>query len=604
MSFYFFFITFQIITIIYSIPSCNDGANLCRFCNILTNICAKCEISDILIPDENGGCTGEKKCIAGKNYCKECDLDGKLCKTCEDNYYRDENGGCSYSEGCEISSKGDCLKCKEDFILVGKVKEFRLCKSLLIDDYKNCQKIDYETGLCTDCEEGYFLTSVDKKCIKKDNCRESIFGNCISCNYGYYYNIKEDECLLKNINLTFCQQSMDGKICDICEDGYYFDDNGVCLQTQFCSESENINCKKCQKGYFLSNNNICTNTDNCEISNKYSSVCTSCKNNYYLDTKNYECISNLEDNIYKHCQKVVNNKCVKCQLNYFLSQNSVCSNSQFCEEAENGKCQKCLENYYLGHDNICTTVEKCIYSKYDSCIECEDGYYFNKQNNTCTKMHDQYLNCKSSCQNEDKCCECKDDFYLYENDSLCYDNTQEESFKKCAYVDNSRKNCNRCIYGYYLGSEDNKCCKVGNCKIVENENKCLECDTFHCLDVKKQECVDNDFIYELSDLKYISCKKTNEGGTACEVCIDGYQINEEGYCVDIDFCEEKKDGKCMKCKDILSVNDFSFCANEVFGCLETTKDNCLRCDNLDNLYDCTECKEGYIKTAFGCDKSD
>ncbi len=81
-------------------------------------------------------------------------------------------------------------------------------------------------------------------------------------------------------------------------------------------------------------------------------------------------------------------------------------------------------------------------------------------------------------------------------------------------------------------------------------------------------------------------------------------MNEEGYCVDIDFCEEMKDGKCMKCKDILSVNNFPFCANEVFGCLETTKDNCLRCDNLDNLYDCTECKEGYIKTAFGCVKSD
>ena len=68
MSVYFFFITFQLITIIYSIPSCNDGSNLCKFCNILTNLCAKCEISDILIPDENGGCTGAKKCIVGKNY--------------------------------------------------------------------------------------------------------------------------------------------------------------------------------------------------------------------------------------------------------------------------------------------------------------------------------------------------------------------------------------------------------------------------------------------------------------------------------------------------------------------------------------------------------
>ena len=36
-----------------------------------------------------------------------------------------------------------------------------------------------------------------------------------------------------------------------------------------------------------------------------------------------------------------------------------------------------------------------------------------------------------------------------------------------------------------------------------------------------------------------------------EECIDGYKIGEEGYCVDIDFCEIKNEnGKCEKCKDI------------------------------------------------------
>jgi len=57
--------------------------------------------------------------------------------------------------------------------------------------------------------------------------------------------------------------------------------------------------------------------------------------------------------------------------------------------------------------------------------------------------------------------------------------------------------------------------------------------------------------------------------------------------------------KCEKCKEIMSVNDFYFCANELFGCLETDKENCLRCDNMEDLYQCTECKIGYNKNEYG-----
>ena len=151
----------------------------------------------------------------------------------------------------------------------------------------------------------------------------------------------------------------------------------------------------------------------------------------------------------------------------------------------------------------------------------------------------------------------------------------------------------QCIDGYFLGTDDYKCTKVENCRIVENENKCAECDEYYCLDVKKQICVDNDFLDEKNDEIHISCNKTNEEGTACEQCIDGYKLNEEGYCVDIDVCEEKENGKCKKCKDIIKENGYEYCANEIFGCLESVSKNCLRCNNLTDLYQCTECKEGY-----------
>ena len=495
---------------------------------------------------------------------------------------------------------GECLKCLEGYVLIGKEKGFKFCKSLSLDIFKNCEEINYETGYCNSCEKGFYLTSGDNKCIKTENCKESIYNNCISCNKGYYLNRRENKCKLKNEGFTFCKVTVDDKNCAICDDDYFLDENGVCTNTQFCSESQNLKCKNCIKGYYLSSNNVCTNTDNCDFADKITSICNFCKNNYFLNTKDYKCYSNLENNQFKYCKKVDNNECVKCELNYYLGEDYTCSTSQNCLESENGICMRCSKNYYLGLDNICTNVENCIYSSFGSCIECNDGFYYNKFNKTCEVMNYKFLNCKFSCDDGEKCCECKDDFFLYENNSLCYDNTKEESFIKCAYVENSKKKCNRCINGYFLGSSDNKCSSIEKCKITENENKCFECDEFYCLDVKKQKCAHNDYLSNVNDMKYISCKRTNEEGTKCEQCLYGYKLNEEGFCVDNDICEEMKNNKCLKCKDISSVNGYKFCANEIFGCLETVHENCLRCDNMENLYECTECKDGFKKTANGC----
>ena len=585
---------------IISSPSCQDSQNLCKYCNFITNLCFICKMPDILIPDENGGCIGAKKCFSGQNYCTECEENGYLCKTCENNYYKDENGGCTYSEGCEISYNGECLKCKDNFVLIGKEYELRICKSIFIENYKNCKEINYETGFCKTCEENYFLTSGDHRCIKTENCQESIFGNCKLCNQGYYYNKKEDKCLFKPVNLTYCKQSLDGNNCEICQDDYYLDENGICIDSDFCSESENFKCKKCKSGYFLSNNNVCVNTDNCYSANRYISTCNACQRGFYLDIKDYKCKSNLEDGPYKYCEIYGNNRCNRCEIGYFLGEDLKCSNSQYCEESENGVCNSCVNGYYLSLDNVCTNVKGCIKTNFGSCIECEDGFYYDKRNKTCLEMKDQYINCKYSCDVSEKCCACKDNFYLFENDSLCYDNTKEDKFIKCSVVDSEKNNCTKCHDGYYLAEFDNRCSKVENCKIIENEDKCMECITFYCLDVKNQRCVDNDYLNEMNDKIHISCKRTNEDGTACEECVDGYKIGEEGYCVDIDYCEVKNEnGKCEKCKDIKSLNDFYFCANELYGCLESDKENCIRCDNMEDLYKCTECKEGYNKTVHG-----
>ena len=590
---------------ILSIPICIESKNNCRKCNLLTNICAICEIKDILLPDNNGGCIGSEKCIIGKNYCKECSQDGKSCKTCETNFFPDKNGGCSYSMNCKLSYKGVCFECEDEYILIGN-NEFKMCKYIFSDDLKNCQKINNLNGNCEICEDNYFLSEGDKKCTKIENCFETIFGKCDLCIEGFYLDIKEDKCFNKTDTLfELCKQTVNGEKCDICDDGLYFDENGLCTFSNFCSESLNGNCKKCIKDYYLANNYFCSNEENCYNADKDTGICLLCNEHYFLDDKDYKCKSNLDDNEFKYCRELKNNICIKCDSSYYMGKDNKCSKTKNCEESENGKCILCSENYYLTYDGFCSNVEHCIYTSYNGeCRECEDDYYYSLRYKYCIEANvsNIFYGCKFANIFEEYCLECKDNFYFNYNKSLCFDNSQEGPLYKCAYSDDNGELCEVCIDNYYLGSEDQKCSLIENCKKSENVSVCLECDDYFCLDVKNQRCIDNNFLEDDNIKIYFACKRTNEKGTGCEECIEGYKINEEGYCIDVENCEvRQEDEKCLKCKNKVDSNGniINYCANDIFGCVEIKYSNCLKCNNLTKIYACTECKEGYNLSIYG-----
>ena len=598
MFFYYIFFIFFIIQYIHSFPSCFIFEKFCKKCNPLTNLCFKCEYNN-LIPDNNGGCIGAKKCLVGINYCNECNIQGDLCSKCEKGYIPDKNGGCSYIENCKISNKGECLECEENFILIGKELGFKMCKNLDLDDFKNCKEIDKQKGVCKKCEEGYFLNSGDKKCAKIENCKESVYGNCISCNLGYYLNKKDNKCILKTDDFLLCKQSLDGKKCDICDEMAYFDEKGSCSKSNFCSESLNGNCTKCISNYYLSSTNkFCSSEKNCSNADKDIGICILCDPEFYLDTKDYKCKSNKKENDFKFCQKVENNHCIECITGYFLSKDNKCTLAFNCLEAENGKCIKCYNKYYLDLDNQCTIIEHCTHSiNYGvGCKECEDNFYYNSLTNKCIEALDNFENCKYS--TGDICKECKNNFYLDYNDNKCKDNTKDDLFYKCLYS-LSGKSCSSCIDNYYLGSGDNKCTLIENCKISKNEITCIECDKNYCLDLKKLICVENDFIKDENFKFYFACIMTNKDGSSCEKCIDGYEVGKEGYCVNLSNCIEEKEGKCIKCSEEKNKNGYYYCANEIFGCIETSFENCMRCDNLFDKNVCTQCNEGYTFISNG-----
>ena len=159
--------------------------------------------------------------------------------------------------------------------------------------------------------------------------------------------------------------------------------------------------------------------------------------------------------------------------------------------------------------------------------------------------------------------------------------------------------CIQCINEYFLGVIDHKCSKVQYCDVSENENRCLVCAPYYCVDGKTGQCEDNDLINDLSKIFYFRCNRTNSESTACESCIEGYEL-KDGLCIDEQHCSERKeDGSCIKCQKIEG-EDYEQCLNDNFGCIEAYYDpNCWECNNLTDIGECTRCFEG-----FELDKND
>ena len=590
------FIVIQILKLVLSDePSCVVHSNHCTKCHPLTKLCISCD-SDIYSTDDKGWCQYARKCTPGNNYCVSCDGEGKLCKKCEEGYFPDGNGGCSYTNNCDISSEGECLICNDNYILIGQqfslIKELKVCKSLNSDDLKNCKKINTIKGICQECEDGFYKNYGDSRCTKTQHCYESIFGACVKCSDYYYLDKREEKCLEQIGNFEHCKETLDGKTCNLCEENYYFDENGKCIWTNFCLEEGVLGvCKKCIDGYHISKKDeICTPEINCYSGNKDLGICTKCIDNYYIDFEDGKCKSNQDNEDFIYCV-VADGVCKECIYNKYLGLDDKCSNSKYCSESVNGICIICKDGYYLGLDNYCTNVEHCIYSNYYQCEECEKDYYHDRSVNLCKEVNLNFTNCKYT-NDGVNCSRCHNDYYLNLTDHMCYDNSEPGDFYKCQETDENATMCEVCINDYYLGKLDNKCTNIFGCELSsENNNRCLECNYLFCLNSKTGNCEDNEEINKEEEKIYYRCQKTNEEATACENCIQNYTLNANGLCEDEIHCEEKnEDGVCQKC-----YNDeiYSFCMNSQFGCIETLNDKCLECNDILDFNKCTKCFDGY-----------
>ena len=583
---------------VFSISYCLKGENNCTKCNYITKLCVKCSL-DIFVPDKKGGCEPSKKCELGKNYCNLCSDNLEECEICETGYFPDNNGGCSYTDNCELSYKGECLKCKDNFILIGKKKSelnnnLILCKSLMSIDLKNCEEINLNNGICSKCKKGYYLNKGDNRCIETENCYESSFGVCTKCIRGYYFLKKENKCLKQELSFAHCQETINGISCDKCDDNYYLSEDGKCSQNNFCSKVGDLNqCLECISGYFKSEyNSICSSTENCYLADTETGLCYSCLKNYCLDQKDGKCKSNQEDNDLKYC-RTADEYCFDCPYPYFLGEDLKCTPSRYCAISENGVCNLCSDNYYLGLDNKCIDVENCIYSnEYFRCSQCKDKYYYVVNEKKCLLEKEGFINCLSTDYFGKNCGKCREGFYLNKKDYKCYSNKEFGNFYNCEESDISGEFCDSCIKDYYFGKKYKRCWKIEGCEMSLDDIRCEECDEFHVLNMKSGKCEVNNKIIDENKKYYYKCNRTNELGTACEICANNYILNENGLCEDSLHCVEKNNGICTKCQKNENEN-FNYCLNEILGCAETDLDNCLECNDILDLNKCSKCLDGY-----------
>ena len=585
------FIIISFTTFIFSSQTCQVNKNDCLKCNPRTNLCAQCS-KNILQPDEKGGCEISQKCNLGQNYCKECDSEGLKCSLCELGFFPDEIGGCSFTDNCKFSYKGNCFECKNDFALIGN-GENKICKYKYTDDLINCNSINLQNGICESCNEGFYLNSEDKKCNKAENCMTSIFGVCTKCINGYYLDKRDDKCYKKTEKFTVnCKQTIDGKTCDECEEGSFFSQDGKCIYANYCKKTSLYFCAECIDGFYLaSDKTTCTDEKNCAFGDLEFGFCKFCQKGFYIDLSDGKCKNNQENNEYKNCNTAFGKNCTECVLGYHLADDGKCSKATYCKKTENGECVECYDNYFLAKNNVCTKVEKCEIADYsNSCEECENGLYYNGKK--CVDIIPGLENCKKT-DNNGVCKVCKNNFYLNVTDKLCYNNeNKNDILYKCATI-NENNICEKCENNYYLGSIDKKCSKIENCAQSENGEICIKCENDHCFDLKKMTCENNinGPVVEEKNI-YYNCNITNSEGTECAECKDDYADLIGGLCVNFKECELENEGKCEKCVE-KSHNGKFMCINDVFGCIETNVNHCLKCNNMADFNECTECEEGY-----------
>ena len=252
----------------------------------------------------------------------------EICAKCNTKYFVVQNEYqyiCSSVKDCLYTDGDSCIECSAD---------------VLPDNDNNCHIIsncriydENDRTICTQCIDGYALSSNHKLCVKYDNCRElDSENNCKLCAKHYKFD-SNGKCVR-----SLCEKE-EGGICKSCSEGYYLD-LGECIKIpiDYCSKYEEESCTECfhyarlEAGYCILENLIsgCNRVDD-----KNDSICLHCSMGYQLSQNKEKCeLTNCA---------TIEEVCYQCEPGYFIADNGErCLYEVHVEDWENNS-----PNYFL-----------------------------------------------------------------------------------------------------------------------------------------------------------------------------------------------------------------------------------------------------------------
>ena len=643
-----------------SLMLCNSTLENCDECQDKSN-CIKCKDNYIFINNDRTKCINESEIQKeqyftednGKTYyscdteipnCNKC-INRTNCIKCNDNYflidkdtakcykeneneinkdeYFTEDNGASFIK-CEdvmdncnkCFNRSQCIKCKEDYYLIGEEKDKCIEKSHIedkkyfIDDNNttiyfcnssilNCNECSNKT-FCEKCKDGYFFVGQDKtKCVNESELKKEN-KYILDKNTNIYY-----PCLNEISN---CEKCLNKSYCIKCKENYFFikDDRSKCYHE---IEKENYFTEDNGTSYYDCNTSI----SQCEkCLNK--SFCIKCHDNFYLLDKNHErCFSNISLNDYYTedggvsyilCKDKINNceeclssvYCTKCEENYFFINN----NHSTCVKINEKEEKKYFfdedkKTYYTCNSSI-SQCDEC--SGKNKCIKCNENYYFIGEDRTkcnndlnINKYYTEdngisYYPCNSSiencneCSNKKNCIKCNDGYFLIgENKAKCYNEIKNidnyytddngTSFKLC---NSSINHCTKCENKFHCNECDNNYILVKN----NNYSKCYKESEIE-KEKDKYYTEDNGITYFPCDTHIINCDKCSNK-TNCIKCKDNnYFIGE-----DRTKCYKDEENEINKEEYYTEDNGISYykCDEVIKNCNKClNKSYCIKCDN-------------------------
>ena len=561
----------------------NNGNNICTECVSLANL-----------SEENPECKCDYNSFGFINlFCYKCD---------DENY---GNPGCEVEEGCEYRPQNEqinCHKCKSDFYEFTYGQCFPCSKEL--EFCNKCHLDENSQFICDGCLDNFIYNKHEKVCELNCQEYPDISPGCIICNEEYIQKGKCNACKpgylkLEDESCVDCRsEEYGGPACDRCAKNEN-DENIICIS---CEGREKVlnNKGKCYFAPFYATNE-CSAYKFQMNGNEEKMVCAFCNNGYYLDSSG-NCVNFLQyleikDNCCSHLYKVGKLPIVynyDGNVDYWSEENGfyinynnayqfnetilefINSNLRKIDHLLTADCQNCNLGYMFNSERKCilVTIEMCsIISMikdsniYYHCRDfCRNKQYplillnINNENDEATYVSISEIFTKVR---ESK-------MFLSEirsllQQTLCIDNSNNDDLKNCLiakYLEHENKYvCYLCEQDYFLYEGTNKCVPFdnNNC-IYENigteTNPILSCKRCRPNYYPNYEEYFNyydsypfDFIYDDIDSDYIMMKEGN-----INICV--YPYSEYDYClsgtVDTTYATNKYN--CTTCL----INHFSY----------------------------------------------